>query len=396
MKPRAGTNKATHSQLRQHNQQLVLRAIYNGYANNRAALAQETGLAKPTVSELISDLIDEGLLEEGGRGESTSGGGKRPRLLHFVPSARHVIGVYIDDEYVLGALAILNGRITARHYIDLNGAEGDAVIETVMDVINGLIAQLDAPLLAIGLGVSGVINEDSGIIHYAPHLGWRELDLRRILSDHYAVPVYVANSTALVAMARYVYGPTDEVQSFATVRVGGSVGVGIVINGAIYHGGGEIGHLRIAERSLIEVPPEWEGCLETFLGWRYVKQRAYAIGRKYPESALPSEGEYIRYLHIRQGVANGDPAALAIQDELSSYLALVFAWIIGLLRPNHISLAGPIADMGQPLLDQTIERTHDLILPDLMQSVTYSLTETNDLVAVGAIAQALHRELGLV
>lgn len=396
MKPRGGTNKATHSQLRQHNQQLVLRAIYNGQANNRAALAQETGLAKPTVSELISELLDEGLLEEGGRGESTSGGGKRPRLLHFVPAARHVIGVYVDDEYVLGALAILNGRITARHHIDLNSAQGEDVIESVTDVINGLIAQLDAPLLAIGVGVSGVVNENSGVVHYAPHLGWREIDLSRILREHYDIPVYVANSTALVAMARYVYGPTDEVQSFATVRIGGSVGVGIVINGAIYHGGGEIGHLRIAEQSLVDVPPAWEGRLESFLGWRYVKQRAYAIRREYPASTLPRDGEYIRYLHIRQGVANGDPAAIAIQDELSSHLAQVFAWIIGLLRPNHISLTGPIADMGQPFLDQAIARTHDLILPDLMQSVTYSLTETNDLVAVGAIAQALHRELGLV
>lgn len=395
MTPRSGTNKATHRQLRRHNQQLVLRAVYNGLADNRAALAQETGLAKPTVSELISELIDEGLLEEGGRGQSTSGGGKRPRLLHFVPDARQVIGVYISDEYVLGALATLDGRITARHSIELN-AQGDAVIASVADVINGLIAQLDAPLLAIGIGVSGVVNEDSGVVHYAPYLNWRQVDLAGTMSRQYRVPVHVANSTALVAMAQYVYGPTDEVQSFATVRVGDSVGVGMVINGAIYRGSGAIGHLRVAEHSLIDVPPEWEGRLETMLGWRYVKQRAWAIRRAYPDSVLPAEGERLRYLHIRQGVANGDPAALAIQAELGDYLAQVFAWIIGLLRPNHISLAGPIADMGQPLLDRVIARTHDLVLPDSAQSVTYSLTETDNLVAVGAIAQALHRELGLV
>ncbi len=396
MKPRGGTNKATHSHLRQHNQQLVLRAVYTGLANNRAALAQETGLAKPTVSELISDLIAEGFLEEGGHGESTSGGGKRPRLLHFVPSARQIIGLYINDEYILGALATLNGRITAHHHIDLNGAQGETVIDFTADVLNGLIAQLDAPLLAIGIGVSGVVDEDAGVVNYAPHLGWRQVDLAGTLGRQYNTPVYVANSTALVAMAQYVYGPAEDVQSFATIRVGDSVGVGLVINGAIYRGGGEIGHLRITENSLIDVPPEWRGRLETFLGWRYVKQRAYAIRRQYPESTLPGEGERIRYLHIRQGVANGDPAALAIQDELSDHLAQVFAWIIGLLHPNHISLTGPIADMGQSLLEQTIARTCELTLPDLAQSVTYSLTETDNLVAVGAIAQALHRELGLV
>lgn len=396
MNPRGSSNKATHSQLRRHNRQLVLRAIYSGLANSRASLAQETGLAKPTVSELISELINEGLLEEGGRGQSTSGGGKRPRLLNFVPDARHVIGLYINEEYVLGALANLDGHTIARHHAELFEAQGDAVLDIVIDVINALIAQLDAPLLAVGVGIAGMVDEDTGMVHYVPHLDWRQVDLATILNEQYAVPVHVANSTALVAMAQYVYGPTDDVQSFATVRIGGSVGVGLVINGAIYRGGGEIGHLRVAESSALPVPPEWDGRLDTFLGWRYVKQRAFAIRRDYPYSTLPQEGERLRYLHIRQGVALSDPAALAIQDELSRYVAQIFAWIIGLLRPNHISLAGPIADMGQPLLDRAIARTHDLVLPALADSVTYSLTETNNLVTVGAIAQALHRELGLV
>lgn len=399
MKHRDETNKATHSQLRRHNQQLVLRAIYSGFANNRAALAQATGLAKPTVSELISDLMADGFLEEGGRGESTSGGGKRPRLLHFVPAARQVIGIYINDEYILGALSFLDGRIDARHHIDLNDVQGEPVIELVTNLINGLIVQLDAPLLAIGIGVSGMVDEESGVVNYAPYLGWTQVALAATLREQYDVPVYVANSTALVAMAHYVYGPTDNVQSFATVRVGGSVGVGLVINGATYRGSGEIGHIRIAEHSLIDVPPDMRGRLETFLGWHYVRQRIYAVRQTYPDSMLPATGEHIRYLHIRQGVANGDPASLAIQDELGRYLAHTFAWIISLLRPNHISLAGPIADMGQPLLDQAVAHTTDLILPDLAQTVTYSLTETsetNNLVVVGAIAQALHCELGLV
>lgn len=395
MKPLSGTNKATRGHIRQHNQQLVLRAVYNGLATSRASLAQETGLTKPTVSELIGDLIADGYLEEIGHGESTSEGGKRPRLLQFVPRARQVIGVHINDEQINGALAILDGHITARHCVDLNGAQGQDVIESLIDVINGLIAQCDAPLLAIGIGVSGVVDEETGWVHYAPHLDWRQVDLAGIVHERFGVSVYVANSTALVAMAQYVYGPVDGVQSFATLRVGSTVGVGLVINGAIYRGG-EIGHLRIEEQSTIAVPPDWQGRLETFLGWRAVKQRAYAIRRRYPESMLPQEGEPIRYLHIRQGVANDDPAALAIQDELSGHLALVFAWIIGLLRPNYIALSGPIADMGQPLLDQVIARTRTLVLPELADSVTYFLTETNNLVAVGAIAQALHRELGLV
>ena len=107
---RSRDDKATHGQIRRHNRELLLRAIYNGVADNRAALAQETGLAKPTVSELIGELIDDGLLIEEGHGPSTEGGGKRPRLLKFVPTARHIIGISLSEERVLGALAILEDR----------------------------------------------------------------------------------------------------------------------------------------------------------------------------------------------------------------------------------------------------------------------------------------------
>jgi DNA-binding IclR family transcriptional regulator len=67
--------KATHEQLKRHNRQLLLRTVYWEGISNRAALAQATGLAKPTVSDLISELIEDGLLVEGGHGESTDSGG---------------------------------------------------------------------------------------------------------------------------------------------------------------------------------------------------------------------------------------------------------------------------------------------------------------------------------
>jgi predicted NBD/HSP70 family sugar kinase len=386
------TDKATHSQLRQHNQQLVLRAVYQGIADNRAALAQETGLAKPTVSELVEELIADGILIEEGRGQSTESGGKRPRLLKFLPTARHVIGVSVNEERVLGELAFLDGEITAQHYIELAGAQGRDVIELLKDTINGLTAQLDAPLLCVGIGVPGMVAD--GTVSYAPQLGWHNVPLAALLCEQYAVPVYVANSTELIALAQYVYGPANHVGSFASVRIGGSVGVGLVFKGTPYHGGGEIGHLRVAEHSLIDTTADRDGRLETFLSWPYVKQRVQKLRSQYPKTMLPIED--LTYLHIRYAALHNDPAALELQEEISFYLAQVFAWIIGLLRPNHISLAGPIAEMGQDLLDRTIDHTQQRVLPDLVQQVTFSLAEASNWVAVGAIAQALQLELGLV
>lgn len=397
MRPPTSNRKATHRQLRRHNQQLILRAIYNGVADNRAALAQETRLTKPTVSDLVSELIDEGLLVEVGRGESTGeGGGRRPRLLEFVPEARHVIGISVNGERVLGALGILDGRIIARHRVELSSARGDGVVDCVVETINGLLAQLDAPLLSIGVGVSGVVDAAQGVVGYAPHLGWHNLPLAALLETQYRVPIYIANSTELAAMAQFVFGMTGDITSLATVLISTGVGVGLVINGMTYPGGGEIGHLRVADHSRIDVLPEHEGQLETFLGWHYVRQRAHALRVANPAIVLPGKDGTLTYLHIRQAVANGDPAALALQGELARSLAQVFAWIIGLLRPDHVALAGPITDLGPTLLDSAVAYTRDLILSDLVDRVAFSLAEGTHLVTMGAIAQALQLELGVV
>ncbi len=392
---RSRDDKATHGQIRRHNRELLLRAIYNGVADNRAALAQETGLAKPTVSELIGELIDDGLLIEEGHGPSTEGGGKRPRLLKFVPTARHIIGISLSEERVLGALAILDGRTVAQHYVDLSEAPDDkVVVDALLDVINGLKAQLDAPLLCIGIGTPGVVDSRAGVVRYIADWGWRNVPLAQLIEMSFDVPVYVASRTELAAMGQYVFGAVNGADSLATVLVGRGIGVGLVINSTPFHGGGDIGHLRMA--SFIE--PAHAGLLESFLGWQAVKRRLYALRHAHPGSRLPGEDDPLSYLHLRYAATNGDPAALILQDELSRHLAQVFAWIIGLLRPDHITLAGPIANLGQPVLDQAVEITRQFVLPDLVDRVTFSLVEaeSSNLVALGAVAQGLRRELGLV
>src|SRR5688572_14860003 len=149
--------KATRQQLKQHNHRLVLRCVYSGEARSRAALSQITGLAKPTVSDIVGSLIEQGFLTEIGPGESTESGGKRPTLLEFVPEARQVIGVSMTSWGVDAVLAYLNGQSVLHHRTDLAGARDEEAVAVLMETINALIAQLDVPLLCIAIGVPGLV-----------------------------------------------------------------------------------------------------------------------------------------------------------------------------------------------------------------------------------------------
>ena len=106
----------------------------------------------------------------------------------------------------------------------------------------------------------------------------------------------------------------------------------------------------------------------------------------------PSRGP----LHIHFGAVNGDPAALALCDELSTYLARIMAWIVGLLRPHHVSLAGPIVNLGEEFLNQTVAKVEAMLWQKVTHPVAFSLAYSGNLSAIGAAALALHRELDIL
>lgn len=383
--------KATREQLRRHNRQLLLHAVYSGLADNRAALAQETGLAKPTVSDLIGELMDEGLLIEVGRGQSTDSGGKRPTLLQFVPDARQVIGISLDVDRVRGVLCNMAGKIIAQHHASLPEIEDYPVIETVQHVINGLIAQLDAPLLCIGVGVPGIVENELGKVRYAPQFGWQNLPLAQILMEHYQVPIYLANKAEMAAMGQFAFGLSNESRNPVVVLLNDTIEIGMVLGGAIYHNGSDISSLHIS-RQLGQSSET--GRLEAFLSWPFLKRRAEVLRRQYPETTLPVTG--LTFMHMQYAALHGDAAAQTLVEEITDLLAQVFSWIIAILRPDHISLAGGIVDMGETVLNRIMEKAEALVQPELVQSVRFSLAESFELSALGAVAEALQNELGLV
>lgn len=381
--------KATREQLKRHNRQLVLRAVYYGLADNRAALANETGLAKPTISDLVVDLIHEGLLIEGGRGESTDSGGKRPTILRFVPDARQIIGVSVESHRVTGVLSNLEGKISAQHYIEFEPDGSADLVALMRGVINGMIAQLEAPLLCIGVGVPGAVDTTSGFVRHSPYTQLNRLALGEMLATYYQKPVYVGNNGELSALAQFAFGvdATSPSENLVTLLVTDTVEIGIALNHAVYHHGGDIGSLQICVGQHM-------ARIDSVLPWPQVCARVEALRESCGGSALPAHG--LTYFHIRYHAARGDSVAQVIVDELTEHLAQVMTWLIGLLRPDHISLAGAVVNLGDDLLQSVSHHITALIAPELAGAVTFSLAYSGNLSAIGAVAQALKGELDIV
>jgi predicted NBD/HSP70 family sugar kinase len=367
-------DKATRAQVKRHNRRLVLRALYHGLADSRAGLANETGLTKPTIGTIISELMEQGYVEELGLGTSSSSGGKRPTLLRFVANARQVIGVSLTSEELIAGLAYLDGSLIARHHIDVN--EGDDFLRHLQHAVNALLAQCDSLLLCLGIGVQGVVNESDGIVINSPMLGWKKFPLALKLREKYKVPVYVGNNTEF---ATQTYAASNNnIQQLVTVSIGDTIEIGSTFGGDTYQHGGNV--------ALLENMASLE--------WRNIRARAHALIRVHPNSILASRK--FSFLLLKRGIYLQDPAALQLLDEIASILSRLYAWIIALMRPSELVLAGAMSDVGDALLELVHSKLRKILPETTMQNTRLRRAASHYLSMQGALTNALAQELGVL
>lgn len=388
MQPR----KATHEQLKRHNRQMLLRAVYLGLADNRAALAQMTGLTKPTVSSLVAELIAEGLVREGGHGPASESGGKRPRLIEFQADARQVIGVSVDHVQVTGVLTDLAGRVVAHHRVELDSRRP---LELIVGVIDGLRAQQDAPLLCVGVGLPGEVDTDCGRVRRSVTLDWHDLPVSAPLSDRFLVPVHVAHATELSALAQYAFGEASEQlpRRLLTLLLDGGVELGVTLERGAFHYGADLSGLRLPhlplEGSSFSASP-----LGELLGG--AGQLASEVRALLGSTGDASTGDPVDYLALRYAAVNGNQQALELVDRIARGVAPILAWAVALVRPDHLSLAGPITDLGSLFLERLRPAAAEWLPAAELEPVTISLAHSRLSGALGAVALALQKELSIV
>ena len=283
--PTPTLQKATHSQTRAYNSQLVLRTIYDQELISRADVARRTGLTRTTVSDLVGELMELGLTEEVGRGPSN--GGKAPILLRVADDSRHLIGVDLGESEFSGAVVNLRGEVRRSARLPLNGRDGDEAVELVHQLIDDLVGSNGDGLVGIGIGTPGIIDSEAGTVRWAVSLDWQDLPLGSLIRERHDLPVYVANDSQAAALAEYIFGTDRRATNMAVIRVGRGIGAGLILNGELFHGdgfgAGEIGH--------VTVDPEGEpcrcgrrGCLETVASTRAMLERAEGAASENPAS----------------------------------------------------------------------------------------------------------------
>ncbi len=393
--------KATHQRTREHNVRLVLRTLYEFGPISRADIARQTHLTRTTVSDVMSGLFDDGMVEEVGRGASS--GGKAPILLRIVSGARHVIGLDLGEGTFTGALVNLRGQVS--HPIDLpvggrDGANGLEIVETLVDRLRAAAA---GPVLGIGVGTPGVIDTRTGTIRWAVNLDWQDLPLGQLLGERTGLPVYVANDSQAAALAEYAFGGHGpRVANQVVIKAGKGVGAGIILGGRLYQGdgfgAGEIGHIGFVDDGAPCRCGRF-GCLETVASADAIVRRASVLAAEDGDSILTratKRGDELTLRDVRAAFELGDPPATTAVLEGGRALGAGIAALIGVMDIHRVAIHGSVTTFGDRWLAAVRDEATRRSLGLLASEVSIDLVQlTSNLTVLGASALLMTAELGL-
>lgn len=324
--------KATHQQTKQHNRDLVLRTVFANDSISRAEIARVTRLTRTTVSDVVSGLLAEGLVDEVGRGESI--GGKSPILLSVIADSRYLIGLNLAQDKFIGAVVNLRGEIKEVAEVEVRDDNGEKALQLVYQILDQLIRKKYKPLVGIGVGAPGLINTREGIVLNAVNLGWENLPLGSLLQKKYKLPVLILNDSQATAVGEYVYGNKHEPdENLIVVNVKYGIGAGILLNGQLFQGdgggAGEIGHVVVQENGELCRCGK-RGCLETV-------SSARAVMRHLKMKSLDA---------VYSAFESGDAKVTETIDRAAHYLGVSLANLIGTLNIQKIVLTGDMTRFG--------------------------------------------------
>jgi len=259
------------------------------------------------------------------------------------------VGVDLGGTKIKAALVGPDGTIVFSTRKMTNASKGaDSVISTIGDAVHECLRQGAAT--AIGIGVAGQIDAESGNVVFAPNLGWRDLPLRSELQRRLGLPVLVINDVRASTFGEWTYGAAPQTEHLVCLFVGTGIGGGAVLRGQIVEGcnnsAAELGHITIvAEGRKCRCPNL--GCLEAYAGGWAIAERTQELirqnvdrGKKVLEIAGSLEA--VTAKSVSAALSEGDPLARQIVEETSRYLAAGIVTIINSLNPCVLILGGGI------------------------------------------------------
>jgi predicted NBD/HSP70 family sugar kinase len=348
-------NVARSNTIRDINRQIVLNYVRELGPISRADIARETAMQRSTVSLIVDELIDHGLIEEVS-GEST--GGRPPSLLSLRTADAVAIGVDLGTINTVIATSDLAGRVLSQEVFSTDH-DANNTTEKIVECALRLLRKSGGTIEGIGISFPGWVDPETSR-SYAPHFKWRDSPIAEMVTQGTSLPVTIDNDANAAALAELWFGRPEirEIRDFILVLVEAGLGTGIVFDGQVYRGeggtAGEFGHMTIGTGAPVACAAGSTECWEAFASER-------AALARYKKSARQNGNDDVNFTKLMDLALRGEGNARGALKTTAQYLGIGIANLIQGLAPETVIVGGPIV------------RAWPIIAEDLKASVETSI-----------------------
>ena len=271
------------------------------------------------------------------------------------------IGVDIGGTKVLGGVVDAAGNILTTHREDTPKVGGAALTETIIGVIQELLAQHEAT--SVGISAAGFVSSDRQTMLATPNIaGWNGINLKKEIFREINLPIVIENDANAAAWGEAVYGAGRGESELMMVTVGTGIGGGLVNNGALYRGAfgvaAEFGHMRVVPNGHACGCGKL-GCFEQYASGSALHRHLLEAIEKDPASgnSLLARGDGtiagIKGNHITDAAREGDPIAVGAFNTTGEWLGAGIASICMIVDPACVVIGGGVIDAGELLMKPT-------------------------------------------
>jgi N-acetylglucosamine repressor len=352
-----GLRKGSKDLIKEINRSIVINLIRKSGRISRSDVSKITKMSLSTITYIVDELMAVDLVRE--VGVATSTGGRRPVLLEFNADYGYTVGVKIEEKRVLFALTNLNADILDLVEKKFNRFDNiQDVVAMIARGIKELIQKADKPmeqLMGIGIAASGLINRQEGTIVRSSMLGWENVPLCQLLSEHLNnIPVFIDKNVNAYTMAELWYGEGKDLSNFICISVGAGLGMSLVVDKKIYYGesggAGEFGH-TVMKIGGYPCHCGQKGCLEMYASEFFLFNRGSEIKESYPETII----EDFSFEEVSTAAEKGDVLAIELMNSFGENLGYGILNAINALNPHTILLIGEGMKYKHLFLDAAVD-----------------------------------------
>ncbi|OSP56617.1 ROK family transcriptional regulator [Pseudoruegeria sp. SK021] len=362
---------------------------------SRSDVAKDLGVSPGSVTAIVAGLMDAGFVRESPSPSRDTLRGRPPVDLTIIPEARFVIGVNMRADQHMAVVADSCGKTLA--YAEKSHSAGRMDVPAMLEDLDELIGRVlktsglaRNQISALGLGLPGFVDHAAGMVHWSPILRDRKVELRAALESRFPFSVQIDNDANLLAMAESWFGVGRKLSDFAVVTIEQGVGMGLILDNAIYRGalglGLEIGHTTVQlDGALCRCGQR--GCLEAYVA-DYALVREASTAMEWDPRVARSPQQALEML-FDQAKAGNDAARL-IFNRAGRYLSLGLANVIRIFDPELLIISGARLRYDYLYAEEVLAEMHSFSDQIGRQRTRVEINTWGDLVWVrGAVAMAL-------